>query len=63
MSQKTVRKVIRFGATEFTYERIVQPRIGPWRDALDRMLAKNSGRPKRGRLTRIRMFQELHALG
>jgi len=61
----TVRKVIRSGATEFSYERSVQPqpKIGPWRDELDRMLAENVRRPKRERLTRIRMFEELRALG
>ena len=33
VSRNTVRKVIRSGATEFTYERSVQPqpKIGPWR--------------------------------
>ncbi|UUP20061.1 IS21 family transposase [Nitratireductor thuwali] len=65
VSRKTVRKVIRTGATQFTYERSVQPqpRIGPWRDELDRILAENERRPKRERLTRIRVFEELRALG
>ena len=65
ISRNTVRKVIRTGATEFTYERSVQPqpKIGPWRDELDRMLAENSRKPKRERLTRIRIFEELQALG
>ncbi len=37
----TVRKVIRSGATEFTYDRTTQPRpkIDPWRSDLDAMLA------------------------
>src|SRR5690554_6276137 len=65
VSRKTVRKVIRSGATEFTYERSVQPqpRIGPWRNELDRILEENERRPKRERLTRIRVFEELRALG
>lgn len=65
VSRKTVRKVIRSGATEFSYERSVQPqpKIGPWREELDRMLADNAGRPKRERLTRIRVFEELRAQG
>ena len=65
VSRKTVRKVIRSGATEFSYERTVQPqpKIGPWRDELDRLLAENARRPKRERLTRIRIFEELRALG
>jgi hypothetical protein len=42
VSRKTVRKVIRSGVTEFSYERTVQPqpKIGPWRDELDRLLAR-----------------------
>ena len=65
VSRKTVRKVIRSGATEFTYERRVQPqpKIGPWRNELDRLLAENAARPKRERLTQIRIFEELRALG
>jgi hypothetical protein len=65
VSRKTVRKVIRSGATEFVYERSVQPlpKIGPWQDKLDVMLAENAGRPKRERLTHIRIFEELRSLG
>ena len=49
VSRKTVRKVIRSGATEFSYERSVQPqpKIGAWREDLDRILARNAGRPRR----------------
>ena len=65
VSRKVVRKVIRSGATEFRYEREVQPRprIGPWRDRLDAMLAANEAKPGRERLTLIRLFEELRALG
>ena len=65
VSRKTVRKVIRSGATAFAYERSVQPlpKIGPWRDELDRLLEENARRPKREHLTRIRLFEELRALG
>jgi len=65
VSRKTVRKVVRSGATEFTYERSVQPqpKIGPWRDELDRMLAENARKPKRDRLSAIRIFEELQTLG
>jgi hypothetical protein len=40
VSRKVVRKVIRSQATEFHYERDVQPqpKIGPWRDRLDSLL-------------------------
>lgn len=56
VSRNTVRKVIRSGATAFTYERDVQPlpKLGPWRDDLDRMLTTNAGRSARERLTLIR---------
>ena len=52
LSRKTVRKVIRSGATEFPYERSTQPqpRIGPWRDRLDALLEENARQPKRERL-------------
>ena len=65
VSRNTVRKVIRSGATEFTYERTIQPlpKIGPWKDMLDEMLAVNARKPKRERLTRIRIFEELRARG
>ncbi|ETX26469.1 transposase [Roseivivax isoporae LMG 25204] len=65
VSRKTVRKVIRSGVTEFSYERSVQPqqKIGPWRGQLDEMLAENARRAKRERLTRIRIYEELRALG
>jgi hypothetical protein len=60
-----VRRVIRSGATEVSYARSVQPqpKIGPWKDALDGMLAQNARKPKRDRLTVIRIFEELQALG
>ena len=65
VSRKTVCKVIRSGATEFTYERRVQrqPKIGPWRNELDGLLAENAARPKREWLTQIRIFEELRGLG
>jgi len=61
LSRNPVRKVIRSGATEFTYDRTTQPRpkIDPWRSELDDMLAENARRPKRERLTLIRIYEEL----
>ena len=46
VSRNTVRKVLRSGATAFSYEREVQPlpKLGRWRGELDRMLAKNATR-------------------
>jgi len=65
VSRNTVRKVIRSGATAFAYEREVQPlpKLGPWRDHLDRMLTANAGKPPRERLTLIRIFEALRGLG
>jgi len=65
LSRKVVRKILRSGATEFRYERDVQPlpRIGPWRVDLDRLLAVNEAKPARERLTLIRLFEELRGLG
>ena len=47
VSRKVVRKVLRSEATEFHYERGEQPlpRIGPWQEALDQMLASNEAKP------------------
>ena len=65
VSRKVIRKVIRSGKTEFSYERSVQPmpKIGPWRNELDQLLAENARRPKRERLTLVRIFEELRGLG
>jgi len=65
VSRKVVRKVIRSGATEFRYEREVQPlpKIGRRSDGLDQLLAGNEGKPPRERLTLIRIFEELRGRG
>ena len=65
VSRKVVRKVLRSEATEFHYERSEQPqpRIGPWQEALDQLLASNEGKPSRERLTLIRIFEALRGLG
>jgi transposase len=65
VSRNTVRKVVRSGATEFTYERSVQPRpkLGAWKDELERLLTSNADRPARERLTLIRVFEELRDRG
>ena len=65
VSRNTVRKVIRSGATAFAYEREVQPlpKLGPWRDDLDRILTTNAGRSGRERLTLIRVYEALRGLG
>jgi len=65
VSRKVIRKVVRSGQTEFSYERSVQPqpKIGPFREELDRLLAENAKRPRRERLTLMRIFEELRGLG
>ena len=65
VSRKVVRKVLRGGATAFEYERSVQPlpRIGPWKDDLERLLVANEARAARERLTLMRIFEELRGLG
>jgi len=59
VSRNTVRKVVRSGATEFSYDRSTQPRpkIDPWRSDLDEMLAENDRQPKRQRLTLVRIYE------
>jgi transposase len=65
VSRKVVRKVLRSGSTEFRYERDQQPmpRLGAWREELDRLLAANEAKPGRERLTLVRIFEALRGLG
>jgi transposase len=65
ISRNTVRKVVRSGETSFSYEREVQPRpkLGRWKAEIDRMLTRNADNTARERLTLIRLFEELRALG
>ena len=65
ISRNTVRKILRSGETSISYEREVQPRprLGRWKTELDRMLTTNVGNAVRERLTLIRLFEELRALG
>jgi transposase len=65
VSRKVVRKVLRSGATSFEYEREVQPlpKIGPWKGDLERILRANTAKPRRERLTLMRVFEELRGLG
>jgi hypothetical protein len=59
--RKVVRKVVRSGETSFEYERSgqPQPKIGPWRAELDRLLGVNAARASRERLTLRRMARGL----
>ena len=57
--------MIRSDATEFRYTREVQPlpKIGPVRERLDELLLANAGKAARERLTLIRLYEEIRALG
>ena len=65
ISRNTVRKILRSGETASSYEREVQPRpkLGAWKEELDRILAANLVKSARERLTLIRIFEELRGLG
>lgn len=61
VSRNTVRRIKRSGETEQVYERKVQPRprLGPWQDRLDALLAANALKTERERLTLVRLYEEL----
>lgn len=63
--RNTVRKILRTDETDFSYERERQPlpKTGVWKAEIERFLATNEGRPSRERLTLIRIYEELRALG
>jgi transposase len=65
VSRNTVRKVLRSGATSFSYEREHQPlpKLGRWKDALSDLLAANEAKPERERLTWMRVFEALREQG
>lgn len=65
VSRNVVRRVVRSGETEFNYERTVQPqpKIGPFRKELDRLLEENVKRSRRERLTLVRIYEELRNQG
>ena len=68
VSRNTVRKVIRSGATAFSYDRRVQPRrkLGAWTAELERMLAANDAGERRERCggsTRISPTWRRHRRG
>jgi len=65
VSRNTVRKVLRSGATAFSYERTVQPlpKLGPWARDLERLLEANERKARRERLTMVRIYEELQGLG
>ncbi len=65
VSKNTVRKVVRGDETSYSYERKIQPmpKLGPWVDELERQLEANEKRPRRDRLSLLRIHEDLAALG
>src|SRR6266446_2295411 len=65
VSRATVRKVIRGQATEFKYERGVQPapKLGDWVEVLSEILEKEAKLPRRERRSTQRLFEELRGRG
>ena len=65
LSKNTVKKVIRSGATEFEYERSIQPRpkLGPFEERLSQFLSEDKARPPRERRAAQVMFEQLQREG
>lgn len=65
LSRNTVRRVLRSGATAFSYERERQPRprLGGFVERLEGLLAENAGQPRRARLRLWRIYELLRAAG
>ena len=65
LSRKVVRKAVRSPEGAFTYRREVQPlpRIGPFKERLDVLLAENEARPRRDRLRVTRIWDLLQRDG
>src|SRR5271170_440576 len=65
VSRQAVRRAIASETGEFQYERSVQPlpRLGSHLADLKRLLEENERRPRRERVTLIRIWEELRELG
>ena len=65
VARDTVRKVLRSGATEFSYKREVQPlpKLGAWVEVLGGILETEAALPKRERRSTQRRFEELRGRG
>jgi hypothetical protein len=65
IARDTVRKVLRSGATEFSYKRAVQPqpKLGEWVPVLTEILEGEAKLPKRERRSTQRLFEELRGRG
>lgn len=65
LSRNTVRKIIRSGATEFAYERKVQPRprLEPFKERLATYLEQDSRKPVKEQRTALLLFEQLQREG
>jgi transposase len=65
IARDTVRKVLRSGATEFTYKREIQPqpKLGAWVTVLTEILEAEAKLPRRERRSTQRLFEELRGHG
>jgi transposase len=65
LSRNTVRKIIRSDATEFVYERKVQPRpkLEPFKGQLAAYLKEDSAKPAKQRRTALLLFEQLQREG
>ena len=60
VSKNTVRKVVRGDETSYSYERKIQPmpKLGPWVEELERRLEANEKKPRRDRLSLLRIHED-----
>lgn len=65
ISRNTVRKALQSGTTKFSYKRQHQSylRLERFQSDLDRLLMSNIGKPRRERLTLVRIYEELCSWG
>ena len=65
LSRNTVRKIIRSDATEFVYDRKVQPRpkLEPFKEKLAKYLKEDSAKPVKQRRSALLLFEQLQREG
>ena len=65
LSRNTVRKIIRSDATEFVYDRKVQPRpkLEPFKERLSKYLKEDSAKPVKQRRSALLLFEQLQREG
>ena len=65
LSRDTVAKYLKSGETEARYERKQQPypRLGPYLEALDKLLEENEKRPTKDRLDKLQIFSAMVSQG